>query len=153
MEVILQNTEKVDHQSHLGLVAQSCVTLCNPMDCSPPGSLAHRIFQARTWSGVPFTLSGDFSNSGIKPGSPALQADSLAFEPPRKPQSMLLIWDRGWHSMVYRPNLTNLKHLLHGPPQKKIIIPLSRLKRKYKEFGKNVLELKKIQYLEKYQRK
>ena len=117
MEVILQNTEKVDHQSHLGLVAQSCVTLCNPMDCSPPGSLAHRIFQARTWSGVPFTLSGDFSNSGIKPGSPALQADSLAFEPPRKPQSMLLIWDRGWHSMVYRPNLTNLKHLLHGSLQ------------------------------------
>ena len=29
------------------LVAQSCPTLCNPIDCSPPGSSAHEIFQAR----------------------------------------------------------------------------------------------------------
>ncbi|CAI9170699.1 unnamed protein product [Rangifer tarandus platyrhynchus] len=28
-------------------VAQSCPTLCNPMDCSLPGSSVHRIFQAR----------------------------------------------------------------------------------------------------------
>ena len=27
-------------------VAQSCPTLCDPMDCSPPGSLVHGIFQA-----------------------------------------------------------------------------------------------------------
>ena len=30
------------------LVAQSCLTLCNPMDCSPPGSSVHGILQART---------------------------------------------------------------------------------------------------------
>ena len=29
------------------LIAQSCPILCNPMDCSPPGSCIHRIFQAR----------------------------------------------------------------------------------------------------------
>ena len=29
------------------LVAQSCLTLCDPMDCSPPGSSAHRILQGR----------------------------------------------------------------------------------------------------------
>jgi len=29
------------------LVAQSCLTLCDPTDCSPPGSSVHRIFQAR----------------------------------------------------------------------------------------------------------
>ena len=28
-------------------VAQSCPTLCNPMDCSLPGSSVHGIFQAR----------------------------------------------------------------------------------------------------------
>ena len=35
-------------------VAQSCLTLCDPMDCSPPGSCVHGIFQARVleW-GVP----------------------------------------------------------------------------------------------------
>ena len=30
-----------------GLVAQSCLTLCDPVDCSPPGSSAHGIPQAR----------------------------------------------------------------------------------------------------------
>ena len=29
------------------LVAQSCPTVCDPMDCSPPGSCVHGIFQAR----------------------------------------------------------------------------------------------------------
>ena len=29
------------------LVAQSCLTLCGPMDCSPPGSSVHGILQAR----------------------------------------------------------------------------------------------------------
>lgn len=37
--------------------------------------------------------------------------------------------------------------------EKKITIPLSRLKREYEEFEENVLELKEIQHLEKYQRK
>ena len=30
-----------------GLVAKSCPTLCDPMDCSPPGSSVHGIFKAR----------------------------------------------------------------------------------------------------------
>ena len=34
-------------------VAQSCLTLCNPMDCSPPGSSIHGIFQARVLEWVP----------------------------------------------------------------------------------------------------
>ena len=35
-------------------VAQSCLTLSDPMDCSPPGSSVHGIFQARVleWGGV-----------------------------------------------------------------------------------------------------
>ena len=37
------------------------------------------------WSGLPFPPSGNLSEPGIKPGSPALQADSLPFEPPGKP--------------------------------------------------------------------
>ena len=34
------------------------------------------------WSGEPFLSPGDLPNSGIKPGCPALQADSLLSEPP-----------------------------------------------------------------------
>ena len=38
------------------LVAQSCLTLCNPMDCSPTGSSVHGILQARIleWTATPF---------------------------------------------------------------------------------------------------
>ena len=38
------------------LVVQSCMTLCNPMDCSPPGSSVHGILQARIleWAAIPF---------------------------------------------------------------------------------------------------
>ena len=34
------------------------------------------------WSGLPFPSPGDFPDPGIEPGSPSLQADSLASEPP-----------------------------------------------------------------------
>ena len=36
---------------------QSCPTLCNPMDCSPPGSPIHGIFQARVleWGAIAFS--------------------------------------------------------------------------------------------------
>ena len=37
------------------------------------------------WSGLPFTSPEDLPDPGIKPGSPALQADTLTSEPPRKP--------------------------------------------------------------------
>ena len=39
-------------------VAQSCPTLCNPMDCSLPGSSAHGIFQARVleWGATAFSV-------------------------------------------------------------------------------------------------
>ena len=38
-------------------VAQSCPTLCDPMDCSPPGSSIHGIFQARVleWVAIAFS--------------------------------------------------------------------------------------------------
>ena len=38
-------------------VAQSCQTLSDPMDCSPPGSLVHGIFQARVleWGAIAFS--------------------------------------------------------------------------------------------------
>ena len=42
------------------------------------------------WSGLPFPSPGDLSYSGIKPRSPALQADPLQSEPPGKPQKEAL---------------------------------------------------------------
>jgi len=50
------------------------------MDDSPPGFPVHGILQARYWSGLPFPSPGDLPDPGIKPRSPALQADSLPTE-------------------------------------------------------------------------
>ena len=48
---------------------QSCPTLCDPMDCSPPGSSVHGILQQEYWSGVPFPSPGGLPDPGIKPTS------------------------------------------------------------------------------------
>ena len=45
----------------LVLVAQSCPTLCDPMDCSPPGSSVHEIFQARILEWVAISFCRGFS--------------------------------------------------------------------------------------------
>ena len=58
-------------------ITESWWTLCNPLDYSPLGSSVHGIFQARNWSGLPYAFPGDSPNSGIKPASAALEADSL----------------------------------------------------------------------------
>ena len=42
------------------------------------------------WSGLPFPPPEDLPDSGIKPVSPALQADSLLSEPQRSPRSYTL---------------------------------------------------------------
>ena len=51
------------------LVTQSCLTLCDPRDCSPPGSLVHGIFQARIleWVSLPFS-KGVFPTQISNPG-------------------------------------------------------------------------------------
>ena len=59
----------------------SHVQLRNPLDCSPPGSSVHGIPQIRILEWVAMPFSGDPPNLGIEPGSPAMQADSLPFEP------------------------------------------------------------------------
>ena len=54
------------------------------MDCSPPGSSIHGVLQARIleWVAIPFTRG--LRDPGIKPESPALQANSSLFEPNRE---------------------------------------------------------------------
>ena len=47
-------------------VAQSCLTLCDPMDCSPPGSSVHGISKQEYWSELPFPPPGDLPNPGIE---------------------------------------------------------------------------------------
>ena len=68
---------------------QLCPTLWDPMDCIPPGLSGHGIPQAGIleWVAIP-SLKGIFPTQGSNPIScaPALKADSLVLEPPRKPR-------------------------------------------------------------------
>ena len=71
-------------------VAQSCLTLCNPVDCSPPDSSVHGILQARILEWVATSFPGSLPDPGIDPTSSALQVDSLPSEPPGKPPKEVL---------------------------------------------------------------
>ena len=67
-------------------VTQSCPTLCDSMDFSPPGSCVHGIFQVTILEWVAIFFSGDLLEiPGVEHGSLALQADSLPSEPQGKP--------------------------------------------------------------------
>ena len=72
------------HLKVKALVAQLCGTLCNPMDCSPPGFSVHGILQARILEWVSILFARGSSHSGINPWSLSLQADSLPRESPGK---------------------------------------------------------------------
>ena len=61
---------------------------CDPIDYRPCRHLCPwRFSRQEDWSGLPCALPEDLPNPGIKPRSPALQADSLLSEPPGKPKN------------------------------------------------------------------
>ena len=68
------------------LVAQSCQTLCAPMDCSWPGSSVHGDSSGKNTT-VGYHPPGDLPNPGVEPKSLALQEDFLPAEPPGKPMN------------------------------------------------------------------
>ena len=61
-KILQQGTKSLTPQMPTAAAAakslQSCLTLCDPMDCSPPGSSLHGIFQARIleWSAIAFSV-------------------------------------------------------------------------------------------------
>ena len=70
------------------LVAQSSLTLCNPLDGSPPGSSAHGISQARTLECAAISSPGDLPDPGIEPRSAVLQADSFCLSHQGSPTAL-----------------------------------------------------------------
>ena len=65
------------------LVAQLCLTLCDPTDfIAHQVPLSTEFSRQEYWSGLPFPSPGDLPDPRIETGSPALQADSLPSEPP-----------------------------------------------------------------------
>ena len=87
--------------NHLGTAlrsaAGSCLTLCDPMDYSLPGSPVHEFSRQEHWTGWPFPSPGDLPNPGIKPvspSSPALAGGFFTTAPPGNLKNLSLGW--GW---------------------------------------------------------
>ena len=84
-------------------VAQSCPTLCDPMDCSLPGSSVHGIFQARVlicpWDfpgkstrvDCHFLLQGIFPTQGLNPGLPHCRQTLYRLSHQGSPMLVLLL--------------------------------------------------------------
>ena len=70
---------------------QSCPTLCDPINCSPPGSSVYGILQAGLWSGLPFPSSWDLPDPEIEPVS--LTPSALA--------GRLFITNATWEIYIY----------------------------------------------------
>ena len=69
----------------VGLVTNSCLTLVTPQTVARQAPLPMGFSRQGYWSGLPFPAPGDLPDPGIRPGSPALQADSLPTELKGKP--------------------------------------------------------------------
>ena len=61
------------------------------MGCSLPGSSVHGILQGRILKWIAISFPGELPDSGIEPGSPALEADILPSEPPGKLYNVRLL--------------------------------------------------------------
>ena len=69
-------------------LAQLCLTLCDPIDCSPPGCSVMEFSRKEYWGGLPFPIPGDLSDPGIETASlvsPALAGRFFTAVPPGKP--------------------------------------------------------------------
>ena len=69
--------------------AQSCLTLCNHMDCRPQTPLSTEFSRQEYWSRLPFPTPGDHLGPGTEPVSfavPALSGRCFTTAPPGKPE-------------------------------------------------------------------
>ena len=80
------------------LVPQSCLTLCDSMDCSLPGSSVE-FPREEYWVDCHFFFQGIFPTQGSK--SPALGGGFFTTEPPGKPKLSLLQGIKGERSTSY----------------------------------------------------
>ena len=63
------------------LVAQRVQLFVTPWTVAHQALLSMGFSRQEYWSGLPFPSPGDLRSPGIEPRSPALQADSLPYEP------------------------------------------------------------------------
>ena len=80
-------SSKLGHKCGVGLVSKPCLTLCDPMDCSPLGSSVHGILQARIleWVAVSFSRASSRPRDWICISY--ISGGFFTSEPPGQPRS------------------------------------------------------------------
>ena len=92
---------------------QSCLTLCDLLDLSPPGSSVHGMLQARILEWAAVTSSRDLLDPGVKPvfcAAPALQVNSLPLSHRGSPKEAEILCPSSinWTGIPLKPTLWNL---------------------------------------------
>ena len=98
---LLLQCRKVKSKSE---VAQSCPTLSDPMDCSPPGSSVHGIFQARVleWDAIAFSnKAASVSQFSCSIMSNSLQPHELQYARPPCPSPTPGVHSNSCPSLTY----------------------------------------------------
>ena len=99
-----------------GLVAQSCPTLCDTMNCSPTGSSVDGVFQARILEWVAISFSRGYSQPRDQTQVSRIQADSLSAELPGKPKEgwaprnwcfQTVVLEKTWESLWLQRDQTS----------------------------------------------
>ena len=90
------------------LVAQLCLTVCNPMDLACQAPLPMGVPRQEYWSGLPFPSPEDFPDPGIEPMSsafPALAGGFFTPEPSGKPcaPSNSIVFVAQWYPTLCDP--------------------------------------------------
>ena len=90
-------------------VAQSCLTLCHPMDCSLPGSSIHGIFQARIleWVAISFSRRSSWSRDRTRVsclvGRHFTVWATIVYSPKSESESHSVVSDSLWPHGLYSP--------------------------------------------------
>ena len=83
----LSNWTTINYDGWWVLFTQSCLTLCDPMDCSPPGFSVHGILQARILECVAISFSRGSSRPRDQTHVSCIAGGLFTTEPPGKPHS------------------------------------------------------------------
>ena len=93
---------------HVRAQSLSCVRLCSPMDCNPPGSSVVNFLGRNTGAGWHFLLQGDLPDSGMEPESLASPALADGFF------TTSTTWEAPCNCRIYNTVRFNLANSMHA---------------------------------------
>ena len=100
-----------DKAGKIVLATQSCPTLCNSWTVAYQALLSMEFSRQEYWSGYPFPSPRDLPDSGIKPRSPAFQADYLTSESPGKAKFCHMFYTSYYGMFLKYLPISTLRHL------------------------------------------